>query len=104
VVAKEEVLVIALFVRYRVQPGKMEEVVEALREMAPLARSEEGCREYLVQRARDDADALALYEVYDDENALAVHSETDHFKRIVVDRIVPMLESREREYYELLDI
>ncbi|MDQ4058125.1 MAG: antibiotic biosynthesis monooxygenase [Actinomycetota bacterium] len=82
----------------------MEEVIDALGEMAPLARSEEGCREYLVQRSKDDPHVLALYEIYDDEQALAVHAETDHFKRIITGRVVPMLESRDREYYELLDV
>ncbi|MGH2819645.1 MAG: putative quinol monooxygenase [Actinomycetota bacterium] len=95
---------IALFVRYRVKAGKMEAVIEALGEMAPLARSEEGCREYLVQRSKDDADGLALYEIYDDDEALAVHAGTEYFKRIISDRVVPMLKSREREYYELLDV
>lgn len=87
---------VVLVVRYRCRAGQGDAVAAALREMIPLARAEEGCEAYLVQRAVDDPDRFVLYERYSDEAGFQAHMETPHFAEIVLGRVVPLLDERER--------
>jgi quinol monooxygenase YgiN len=84
---------------YHCKAGMGDTVEQALREMILLVKEEKGCIHYLVNRSKDDPDAFLLFEQYQDEQALASHSETPYFKRIVLDTIVPLLEKRERILY-----
>lgn len=94
---------IVLVATYRVKPGNADAVIEALERMAPLVREHEpGCLMYTVHRSRDDSDVFLLYEQYADEAALKAHSETPYFKEIILDTVVPMLEVRERAFYDLV--
>jgi len=94
---------IVLVARYHVRPGHRAEVLAALEPMAAaVAASEPGCRLYHVARSLDDDDLVLLYEHYVDEEALQAHRETPHFADIVEARVMPLLESRERETFELV--
>jgi quinol monooxygenase YgiN len=44
-----------------------------------------------------------LYEQYDDEAAFQAHLASEHFQRIVVPQIVPLLAERSRETFRTLD-
>ena len=71
--------------------------------MRPLVQANEpGCKCYQVSRSTENDRVVILYEQYDDEAALDFHRETPHFKAIIENTVVPMLEKREREFYELI--
>lgn len=92
---------IVLVAKYHVKPGHGDEVVAALRRMAPLVRQHEpGCLLYLVHRAQDNPDLFLLYEQYADEASFVGHRSTPYFQEIIEGMIVPLLEQRERELYE----
>jgi quinol monooxygenase YgiN len=91
--------VIVLTAKYQCKPGMGDKVEEALREMIRLVEQEEGCIHYLVNRSKDNRDEFLLFEQYEDEAALARHSETPYFQRIVLDTVIPLLEKRERTLY-----
>ena len=94
---------IVLSVKYQVKAGMADQVIAALGEMAPLVKEHEpGCPVYQVARSHDNPDVLLLSEHYVDEAALLAHRETPHFKRIVEGQVVPLLEKRERELYDLV--
>jgi quinol monooxygenase YgiN len=94
---------IVLVATYRVKPGNADAVIEALERMAPLVREHEpGCLMYAVHHSREDSNVFLLYEQYADEAALKAHSETPYFKEIILDTVVPMLEVRERAFYDLV--
>jgi quinol monooxygenase YgiN len=94
---------IVLVARYQAKPGHGDEVEAALKQMAPLVKAHEpGCGLYQANRSRENPDQFLLYEQYVDEAALAAHRETPHFKQIIEGTIVPMLETREREFYNLV--
>jgi quinol monooxygenase YgiN len=87
-----------LLARYRVRPGEGETVTHALRRMAVAVReAEPGCLVYRASRSDDDPDVFVLYEEYVDERALLAHRETPHFRELIEETVVPLLESRERE-------
>ncbi|GMA65139.1 hypothetical protein GCM10025859_55790 [Alicyclobacillus fastidiosus] len=96
---KERMTVVVLTANYLCKTGMGDAVEKALREMIPLVEQENGCIHYLVNRSKDNPDAFLLFEQYEDEQALARHSETPYFKRIVLDTVIPMLEKRERTLY-----
>ena len=94
---------IVLVAKYHVKPGHGDAVAVALQQIAPLVRAgEPGCKLYLANRSRENPDMFLLYEHYEDEAALQGHRETAHFKAIIEGTIVPLLDKRERELYELV--
>ena len=93
----EQILLVA---RYKVKPENMAAVLEGLRDMIEAVKAHEpGCLEFKVYRAKDDPERLLLYEVYADEAAIEAHSRTEHFKRIILGRVIPLLAHREREFF-----
>lgn len=94
---------IVLVATYHVKPGMAAQVIAALQEMAPLvAQHEPGCLMYQVCRSQEEPDAFLLYEQYADEAALQAHRDAPHFKRIIEGTVIPMLETRERTFYDLV--
>ena len=94
---------IVLVAQYQAQPGRGDEVEAAIQRMALLVKQHEpGCILYQANRSRENPDHFLLYEQYADEAALAAHREAPHFKEIVEGTIVPMLEKREREFFNLV--
>lgn len=94
---------IVLVAKYHVKQGKGDEVAAALKKMAPrVVEDEPGCTLYHACRSADDPDFFLLYEHYIDEAALSAHRDTPHFKKVIEGEIVPLLDNRERELYELV--
>ena len=56
---------------------------------------------YIVNRSTENPRHFLLYEQYVDEAALAAHAETAMFKETLLGE-VPMLESRERSFWEVV--
>ena len=93
---------IVLIAKYHVKSGQVDAVLEALRRMKPIVeRDEPACQFYQVSRSTESDHVVMLYEHYPDEDALKAHRDTPHFKAIIEGEVVPLLEKRERELYEL---
>jgi quinol monooxygenase YgiN len=61
----------------KVKEGKMEEVIDKLKEIAPQVKeSEAGCLEYIPHtvKGRKNKNTIIFYEKYADKNALNEHS------------------------------
>jgi quinol monooxygenase YgiN len=94
---------IVLVARYVGKSRRGDAIEAALRKMAPLVKEREpGCKLYQAARSQDNPDNFLLYEQYEDEAALLAHRDTPHFKEIIEDTILPLLEKRERELYTLV--
>jgi (4S)-4-hydroxy-5-phosphonooxypentane-2,3-dione isomerase len=62
-------------------PSEMSKFVEAIKENASNSVKEPGCREFNVLVLANRPNHVFLFEVYDNEAALASHRETAHFKK-----------------------
>ena len=96
-------MAVVLVARWVAKEGKEERVLEVLEELAPASRAEPGCLHYQPCRDRDDPRRFLIFEIYADEQAIQAHGESEHFRRLVLDAAVPLLESRDRSFYATID-
>ncbi|GAA4691096.1 putative quinol monooxygenase [Phytohabitans rumicis] len=84
------------------QPGKEDVVLDAIEKLTPPSRAEPGNQLY--QAYRDAANPLVfhLFEIYDDEAAYAAHGASDHFAEYGHGQAIPVLDKRERAFYETI--
>ena len=87
--------------RYTIREGHEEEVLALLPRLAAAARTEPGNLGFDHFRGLDDSRRVVLLERYASREAFAAHRATPHFQELVLDRIVPLLESREVELYDV---
>ncbi|WP_030722254.1 putative quinol monooxygenase [Streptomyces sp. NRRL F-2580] len=79
--------------RWQPSPGNRSTVAAALEHLAADSRAEAGCLGY---EAYDGLDGeTILVERYADHAALDAHRASDPFRRLAVERIVPLLAHRE---------
>ena len=88
--------------RWRPRNGQTETIEAILRELAQKVRQEPGNLQFVVNMSLDDPNEFLLYEQYKDEQAFVDHQQTSHFKTLVLERAVPLLERRERHAYSIL--
>jgi quinol monooxygenase YgiN len=96
---------IVLIANYYTQEGKDDAVAATLREMAAYCNSgdEPGCALYIVNRSLEDPRRFLLYEQYYDQPALEAHTQTVMFQEKILGTVVPMLESRERSFWDVVE-
>lgn len=71
---------IAIFVKIKVKPGRMEEFVQAsLGDARGSVGNEPGCYRFDVLQDRDDTSLAYLYEIYEDDAAREKHRTMPHF-------------------------
>jgi quinol monooxygenase YgiN len=86
--------------RHTMRPGTENEVLPLLADLITTARTEPGNLAFDAYRSIDEPRSYVLLERYTSREAFAAHRETDHFKDIVLDRLVPLLESRTIEAFD----
>ena len=89
--------------QYYAIEGKQEEIAAILKKMIPISRAEPGCALYTVNRSVDDPRKFLLYEQYHDRAGYEAHMATEPFKENILGKVVPMLESRVRDFYQTMD-
>jgi (4S)-4-hydroxy-5-phosphonooxypentane-2,3-dione isomerase len=89
--------------QYYAKEGKADEIAAILQKMIPISRAEPGCALYTVNRSVDDPRKFLLYEQYYDKGGYEAHMATEPFKENILGKVVPMLESRVRDFYEVVD-
>jgi quinol monooxygenase YgiN len=89
--------------QYYAKEGKADEIAAILEKMIPISRAEPGCALYTVNRSVDDPRKFLLYEQYYDKAGYEAHMATEPFKENILGKVVPMLESRVRDFYEVVE-
>jgi quinol monooxygenase YgiN len=85
--------------RWVARPGEEDKVAAAIGALIEPSRAEPGSIIYQPHRDPTNPRAFLIYEQYVDEAAYEAHANSDHFRRYGVPAI-PLLEERERTYYE----
>lgn len=80
--------------------GEEEHVAAAIEQLAARSRAEPGCVMYRAQRNLEDQRIFLLYEVYASREAYAQHLASEHFRLYATECGIPLLEARERTFYE----
>ena len=89
--------------RWIAKHGAEERVLAAIEKMIGPSRSEPGCRFYQPNRDLQNRAVFFFYEVYDDEIAYEAHAASGHVRRHGLNEAIPLLESRERSFYETIE-
>ena len=89
--------------RWQTRKDARGDVLELTAELRLKSLAEPGCLGYEVFEHLDDRNALLLIERYRDSAALQSHRQSAHYRELVVDRILLLLESRHVELLGLLD-
>lgn len=89
--------------QYYAKAGKADEITAILQTMIPISRAEPGCVLYTVNRSLDDPRKFLLYEQYRDKAGYEAHMATEPFKENILGKVVPMLETRVRDFYDVVE-
>jgi quinol monooxygenase YgiN len=87
--------------RYTISAGREADVLATLATLQEAARTEPGNLAFDVYREIGDDRSVVLLERYTSRDAFAAHRETPHFTEIVLGRIIPLLEHRVVETYDV---
>jgi len=85
------------------EPGKEDVVLDAIEKLTPPSRQEPGNQFYQAYQDPSEPSVFHLFEIYDDEDAVAAHGASDHFQELALGLAIPALEARERTFYETID-
>jgi quinol monooxygenase YgiN len=92
-----------LTARMTAREGEEERALELIKELAAASQQEPGAIHYIPHRSIDNPRTFLIYEQYRDEDAFKEHGQTEHFKTIALEQLFPLMEERERTFYEPID-
>jgi quinol monooxygenase YgiN len=92
---------VQLIARHTIQPEREQEVLNLLSGFIDAARAEPGNLAFDAYRKVGDERSYVLLERYASREALAAHRETPHFTAVLLGQIVPLLDSRAVEEYDV---
>ena len=93
---------VSLLVRFKFATEDRSYVADMLRVLTAETRKEPGCVSYAPHPLQEDPDTVLIYEQYRNEEALAAHRESPHFKKYAVAGLYQKM--RERNLQNLIDI
>jgi quinol monooxygenase YgiN len=91
-----------LIARMKTRDGEQDRAAELVERLTAASRTEPGNIFYIPHRDPEDPRVFVLYEQYTDEAAFKAHGETEHFQSIAVGELFPLMEERERLFYETM--
>ncbi|AZA55021.1 putative quinol monooxygenase [Chryseobacterium sp. G0201] len=84
-----------VYAKWQVKEGKLDAVLQIMKEAAQKSAQEEGNLFYKLHQSKSDENTLILFEGYKDESAVEIHRNSEHYRNLVVEQIIPLLENRE---------
>ena len=88
-----------LVVTWTAKEGHEAEVHKILSILGDASRQEPGVITYTTHVDPDNPREFVIYEKYQDVSGLEAHQETAHFKQYVLEKAIPLLESRVRKTF-----
>jgi quinol monooxygenase YgiN len=71
---------LVLSVYLRVPPAEVDGLREAIKTVVAASRAEPGCRFYTLAEDISEPGLIRAFEVYDNDEALRAHANSEHFK------------------------
>ncbi|MDX6514186.1 MAG: hypothetical protein QOE36_3690 [Gaiellaceae bacterium] len=93
-----------LTVKMTAREGEEERAAELIPELARASRDEPGCILYIPHRDPENPRVFLMYEQYRDKAAFEEHGASEHFQRIALGQLFPLMDERERAFYETVDV
>lgn len=81
---------VVIFTRLVASPGRGDELLAVLEDLAAATREEPGNAVFVVHATRDDSDVVLGYEVFVDDDAVTAHRATDAV-RVAQERLADVL-------------
>jgi quinol monooxygenase YgiN len=94
---------VQIIARHTIKEGQVEAVLNMLGDFIDAAREEPGNLAFDSYRKIGDERSYVLLERYASREALQVHRSTRHFTGLLLGQIVPLLDSRTVEEYDVPD-
>jgi quinol monooxygenase YgiN len=88
---------------YIITAGREDLVLDLVPQLAEASRSEPGCLAFDAYQKVGDRRDVVLIERYTTREAFAAHRDTPHFHELAAARIIPNLDSRTVEIYDIPD-
>jgi quinol monooxygenase YgiN len=92
---------VQIIARHRIKEGHENEVLALLGQFIEAARDEPGNLAFDSYGKTGDRRSYVLLERYTSREALAAHRQTPHFTGLLLTQIVPLLEARTVEEYDV---
>lgn len=86
---------IYVYAQWQVKEGKLDAVLEIMKEAAQKSSEEAGNLFYKIHQSKTNQNTLILFEGYKDESAVEFHKNSEHYQNLVATQIIPLLEKRE---------
>lgn len=88
-----------LAVTWTAKPGNEGRVREILEQLGEASRQEPGVITYTTHVDPENPREFFIYEKYHDAGGLEAHQETAHFREMVLEQAIPLLENRVRRQF-----
>jgi quinol monooxygenase YgiN len=92
-----------LVARMTTHDGEQDHAAELIAKLAAASSAEPGNVHYITHRDPENPRVFMIYEQYRDKAAFEEHGRTEHFKTIGAGELFPLMEARERNFYETID-
>lgn len=87
--------VVHVFATWKVKEAQLDKVLDLLKTVRDESVKEEGNLFYTIHQSNSEPNTLVLFEGYTSEHAVLEHRNSAHFKEIVLEQILGLLENRE---------
>jgi quinol monooxygenase YgiN len=92
-----------LVARMTTRDGEQDRAAELIDKLAAASGAEPGNIHYITHRDPENPRVFMIYEQYRDKAAFEEHGQSNHFKTIGAGELFPLMEERDRKFYETID-
>ncbi|MEV6863377.1 putative quinol monooxygenase [Streptosporangium subroseum] len=89
--------------RLTISDGNQDKVLPLLRQITEAVRGEPGNISFVPHRQLDDDRQIVVLERYASREAFAADRAAPHFQHLVIDQIIPLLDDRVVESYDVAE-
>lgn len=91
---------LTVIAKYEIRDGEVPRVTELIRDLVAATRLEPGNIAYDAYRSFEDDRSVVLVERYESAEAFDEHRASEHFQRLAVGSIIPLLVSRKVDTFQ----